>query len=30
MLKKGFDLDTIVEITGLKPSEIEKLREVSN
>jgi predicted transposase/invertase (TIGR01784 family) len=30
MLKKGLDMDTIVEITGLKPSEIEKLREVSN
>jgi predicted transposase/invertase (TIGR01784 family) len=27
MLKKGFDLNTIVEITGLKPSEIKKLRE---
>jgi predicted transposase/invertase (TIGR01784 family) len=30
MLKKGLDMDTIVEITGLKPSDIEKLREVSN
>ncbi len=30
MLKKGLDMDTIVEITGLKASEIEKLREVSN
>jgi hypothetical protein len=30
ILKKEFDLDTIVEITGLKPSDIEKLREVSN
>jgi predicted transposase/invertase (TIGR01784 family) len=30
MLKKGFDLDTIVEITGLEPSEVEKLHEVTN
>jgi predicted transposase YdaD len=30
MLKKGFDLDTIVEITGLEPSEVEKLREVTS
>jgi predicted transposase/invertase (TIGR01784 family) len=29
MLKKGFDLDTIVEITGLEPSEVERLREVT-
>ena len=27
MLKKGFDLNTIIEITGLEPSEIENLRE---
>ena len=27
MLKKGFDLNTIVEITGLEPSEIKKLRD---
>jgi predicted transposase/invertase (TIGR01784 family) len=30
MLEKGLDMDTIVEITGLKPSDIEKLCEVSN
>jgi predicted transposase/invertase (TIGR01784 family) len=30
MLEKGFDLDTIVEITGLKPSEIKKLSEITN
>ncbi len=30
MLKKGLDMDTIVEITGLKPSDIEQLREDSN
>jgi predicted transposase/invertase (TIGR01784 family) len=30
MLKKGFDLDTIVEITGLEPSQVEKLREVTS
>jgi predicted transposase/invertase (TIGR01784 family) len=30
MLEKGFDLDMIVEITGLKPSEIERLREITN
>jgi predicted transposase/invertase (TIGR01784 family) len=28
MLKKGFDLNTITEITGLEPSEVENLREV--
>jgi len=27
MLKKGFDLNTIVEITGLEPSEIKKLSD---
>jgi predicted transposase/invertase (TIGR01784 family) len=27
MLKKGFDINTIVEITGLEPSEIKKLRD---
>ena len=27
MLKKGFDLNTIVEITGLEPSEVKKLRD---
>jgi predicted transposase/invertase (TIGR01784 family) len=27
MLKKGFDINTIVEITGLEPSVIEKLRK---
>jgi len=30
MLKKGFDLDTIVEITGLEPSQVERLREVTS
>jgi predicted transposase/invertase (TIGR01784 family) len=30
MLNKGFDFDTIVEITGLEPSEVEKLREVTS
>ena len=30
MLKKGFDLDTIVEITGLEPSQVENLREVTS
>jgi predicted transposase/invertase (TIGR01784 family) len=25
MLKKGFEIDLIVELTGLKPKEIEKL-----
>jgi predicted transposase YdaD len=30
MLNKGFELETIVEITGLEPSEVEKLREVSS
>ncbi|UCH95512.1 MAG: Rpn family recombination-promoting nuclease/putative transposase [Candidatus Aminicenantes bacterium] len=28
MLEKGFDLDTIVDVTGLHPSDIERLREV--
>ena len=27
MLKKGFDINTIVEITGLEPSVVEKLRK---
>ena len=30
MLKKGFDINTIVEITGLEPSVIEKLRKPGN
>jgi hypothetical protein len=25
MLRKGFDLDTIIDITGLEKKEIEKL-----
>lgn len=29
MLDKGFDLNTVVEITGLEPSEIEKLGEIT-
>ena len=28
MLKKGFDIETIIEITGLKRSEIDKLGEI--
>jgi hypothetical protein len=30
MLKKGFELDTIIDITGLKKSEIEKLASRSS
>jgi len=30
MLKRGFDLDTIIDITGLKKEEIEKLADHSS
>lgn len=30
MLKKRFDLDTIIDITGLKKTEIEKLASNSH
>ena len=30
MLKKGFDIDTIIEITGLDKKEIDKLAHGSN
>jgi predicted transposase/invertase (TIGR01784 family) len=30
MLEKGFDLETIVEITGLEPSGIDKLEEITD
>jgi hypothetical protein len=30
MLKRGFDLDTIIDITGLKKSEIENLASRSS
>jgi hypothetical protein len=30
MLEKGFDLDTIIEITGLDRKEIDKLAQSSH